>query len=92
MEWHTGRPRLQLTGHRSAEEVKAVFASSLVDVAYVIETTTEAIFIVADDLSWPVDSNDYDWLCSVIRETLAAHGIYGLELSLVPGSSQTSIA
>ena len=49
MEWHTGRPRLQLTGHRLAEEVEAVFASSLVDVAYVIETTTDAIFVVADD-------------------------------------------
>ena len=83
MEWHFGWPRIRLTGYRSAEDVETVFAFSLVDVAYVIEATPEAVYIVADDPAWPTDPKDYEWLCSVIRETLAADGIKGVELSLV---------
>jgi len=84
MEWYEGRPQLRLTGHRSAEEVEAVFASSLVDVAYVIEATGDIVSIVADNPEWPVDAADYAWLCSVIKETLADNGINGIELSLAP--------
>jgi hypothetical protein len=88
MTWHEGRPRLKLTGHCSAEEVDAIFASFLVDVAYVIEETAEAVYIVADDAAWPTDRTDYDWLCSIIKETLANNGIQGVELSLVPRTGQ----
>lgn len=90
MEWYEGRPQLRLTGHRSAEEVEAVFASSLVDVAYVIEAKADAVTIVADDPKWPIDPADYQWLCSVIKETLADNGINGVEISPVPAPSRAS--
>ena len=85
MEWHEGRPRLKLTGHRSSEEVDAIFSSSMVDVAYVVETVGDAVFIVADDPAWPTDPADFEWLCSVTRDTLAKYGITGIELSFLPG-------
>jgi hypothetical protein len=81
-----------LTGHRSGEEVDAVFASSLVDVAYVIEVTPDAVLVVADDPAWPTDQVDYHWLCSVIQETLGAHGIAGVELAFVPIGGEASPA
>lgn len=81
MSWHQGRPRLKLTGHRSAEDVDMVFASSLGDVAHVVEVVSDAVYIVADNPAWPTDQADYEWLCSVIKETLAADGITGIELS-----------
>jgi hypothetical protein len=86
MEWHEGRPRLKLTGHRSAAAVEDIFASSMVDVAYVVEATSEAVLVVADDAAWPADREDYDWLCSIIRQTLAAYGIKGIEMAFVPGA------
>lgn len=82
MTWHQGRPRLKLTGHRSAEEVDAIFASCLVDVAYVVDTTPTAVFVVADDPAWPTDPADYEWLCSIIRETLADHKMNRIEFVL----------
>jgi hypothetical protein len=88
MAWYDDRPRLKLTGHSSADEVDAVFASSLVDVAYVIETTEAAVFVVADDPAWPTDGADYEWLCSVIKDTLAEYGMLGIELSLLPGTGE----
>jgi hypothetical protein len=84
MEWYEGRPQLKLTGYRSADEVDSVFDSCTVDVAYVVEKATDAIFIVADDPEWPLDQADYEWLCSIVKETLATNGITGIELSLVP--------
>jgi hypothetical protein len=85
MEWHEGRPRLKLTGHRSAKDVAAIFASSMVDVAGVVEVVGGAVFVAADDPAWPVDAADVEWLCGVIRDTLASHGITGIELTLIPG-------
>lgn len=84
MEWHEGRPRLRLTGHRSVEEVVAIFASAIVDVAGVVEVVGDEVLIAADDPSWPADVADVEWLCGVIRNTLASHGITGVELSFVP--------
>jgi hypothetical protein len=83
MEWHKGRPRLRLAGYRSANEVEEIFASFLVDVAYVVGGTPDALHVVADDPAWPADSEDYNWLCEVIRETLATHGIMDIELALL---------
>lgn len=91
MDWYEGRPRLKLTGHRSAEEVDAVFSSYLLDVAYVIEATADAVWIVADDPAWPADPADYEWLRSVITETLADNEICGVELSFVPGGGRKVI-
>ncbi len=84
MEWHEGRPRLKLTGHPSAEEVDGIFAAFMVDVAGVAEVAGDTVFIAADDPAWPVDGADVEWLCGVIRDTLASHGITGIELSYVP--------
>jgi len=84
MEWHEGRPKLMLTGHRSAEEVVDIFASAMVDVAGVDEVVGDTIFVAADDPSWPVDAADFEWLCGVIRDTLASYGITSVELSFVP--------
>jgi hypothetical protein len=87
-----GHPRLRLTGYRSAENVDAVFSSCMVDVAYVVGTSSDAVFIAADDPAWPADRADYDWLCSIITEELASHGIKGVELSLVPKPSPSTDA
>lgn len=84
MEWYDDQPRLKLTGHQSAEEVEEVFASSMVDVAYVVEVVDDAVFIVADDDAWPVDTADFEWLCGITRDILASYGIIGIELVLVP--------
>jgi hypothetical protein len=84
MEWHEGRPRLKLTCHRSAEEIDAIFASFMVDVAGVVGAEGDAVLVAADDPAWPVDATDFDWLCGVIRDTLASHGITGIEMSFVP--------
>jgi hypothetical protein len=84
MEWHEGRPRLKLTCCRSAEELDAIFSSFLVDVAGVVGTADDSVLVVADDPSWPVDAADYDWLCGVIRDTLASHGITGVQMAFVP--------
>ncbi|MCE9561086.1 MAG: hypothetical protein K8U57_03425 [Planctomycetes bacterium] len=80
----TARPLLRLTGYRSAEEVEAVFGSFLVDVAGVVEMSPDAVLVAADDPAWPKDSEDYDWLCSVISEVLTANGIGGVEMKFVP--------
>ena len=84
MSWHSGRQRLKLTGYPSAEQVNAIFASSLVDVAYVVETTPEVAYIVADDSDWPSNPTEYEWLCSMIRDTLAEHGIRDVALAMTP--------
>jgi len=86
MDWHSGRPRLKLTGHCSAEEVERVFSTSMVDVAGVVEANPEAVYIAADDDGWPNAQADYEWLCSVVRETLAQNGIIGVALTFVPGA------
>jgi hypothetical protein len=86
--WYDGQPLLALTGYRSTEEVEAVFASSLVDVAYAVGRVDDGVLVAADDARWPVDAADYEWLCSVIREALANYGITGVELSLVPGAGR----
>ena len=88
MAWHDGQPLLRLTGYRSPEEVEAVFASSLVDVAYAVGRVGDGVLVAADDARWPVDASDYEWLCSVIREALANYGITDAELSLVPGTGR----
>lgn len=91
MSWHAGRPRLKLTGHPSPEQIDAIFSSELVDVAYVVEATPEAVSFLADDPDWPNDPTDYEWLCSLIRDTLAEHGIrdvaFSLVLPVVPNNS-----
>jgi hypothetical protein len=84
VEWHEGRPRLKLTGHPSADAVDAVFASAMVDMAGVVGVEGDAVLVAADDPAWPTDAADYEWLCGVIRDTLAAWGITGIELSFVP--------
>jgi hypothetical protein len=82
MAWYDGRPRLKMIGHTSADAVEAIFASSMVDVAYVVETTNDALYIVADDPKWPANPAEYEWLCSVIQETLGDHGIGRIHLSV----------
>lgn len=71
-----------MTGHTSTDAVEKLFASSLVDVAYVIETTNDAIYMVADDPEWPADADEYEWLCSIIKEALLDQGIGSIHLSL----------
>ena len=88
MAWYDGQPLLRLTGYRSTEDVEAVFASSLVDVAYAVGRVGDGVLVAADDARWPVDASDYEWLCSVIRQALANYGITDVELSLVPGTGR----
>ena len=84
MEWHEGRPRLKLTCHRSAEEIDAIFASFMVDVAGVVGPEDDSVLVAADDPAWPVDAADFEWLCGIIRDTLASHGITVIEMSFLP--------
>jgi hypothetical protein len=88
MSWHAGQPHLKLTGHPSPERIDEIACSQLVDVAYVVEATSEAVYFVADDPAWPTDEADFEWLCSVIRETLAEHGILDVALSLASPSPE----
>ena len=64
MAWFDGRPRIRLTGYRCAADVDEVFSRDLVDVAYVIETGQDAIFIVADNPAWPADAADQESGCA----------------------------
>ncbi len=90
VEWHTGRARLKLTGHRSTDKVNDVFATSLVDVASVADVTGGAVYIAADNPAWPTDAADVEWLCSVVRVTLASRGIAGIQLSFIPAAGGPS--
>jgi hypothetical protein len=66
--------RIRITGFRNAKTIDEIFASSLVDVAYVDEVLPDAIYAISDvgvDLERP---EDFAWVKGVIESTLARHG------------------
>ena len=77
-------PRLKLTGYQSASQIDSIFASRMVDVAYVDEITDDGIYVIADNPDWPSDSRDFDWLCSAIRETLEQCGVANVRIESAP--------
>ena len=86
--WYDGQPLLRLTEYRSTEDVEAVFASSLVDVAYAVGRVGDGVLVADDDARCPVDASDHEWLCSVICKALPIYGITDVKLSLVPGTGR----
>ena len=79
--------RLKLTDYRSAADVAAVFASHLADIARVDEISIDSMDISSTDPNWPKDQQDYDWLCSTIKEMLAYEGIFNVQLTPLPPRS-----
>jgi hypothetical protein len=69
------RTSLKLTGHSSAEKVKDLLGSYLVDVAHVVETHPEYLLVEPDDTDIDLnDSCDCEWFERVVVESLRAAG------------------
>ena len=60
--------RIKLTGYSDPDVVTGIFASSLVDVAYVAEVTRHCIFVVTEPDVNLHNASDYEWVKSVIRQ------------------------
>lgn len=75
--------RIKITGFNEAKVIEDVFASSMVDVAYIDEITTGAIYIVGDvgiDFEKPAD---FQWIKEVIEDTFAQYNVMKLEITLL---------
>jgi hypothetical protein len=62
--------------------VENLFASFLVDVAYIDETTPGAIFVVGGGTVSLADRAGYEWLASVIGQTLTDCGILRVQMAV----------
>ena len=74
--------RIKIVGFGDAKAVEDIFGSSMVDVAYVDEVTSDAIYVVGDigiDFERP---GDFAWVKEVIETTLAQHDVRDLGISL----------
>ena len=74
--------RIKITGFNEAKVIEDVFASSMVDVAYIDEITTDAIYIVGDvgiDFEKPTD---FKWIKEIIEDTLAQYNVMKFEITL----------
>ena len=76
------KPRIRLTGFHDAAKVENIFASFLVDVAYVDDIGPDGIDIIGDDCIDLSDSKDYAWATSLIEGVLRDHGIVDIFLEL----------
>ncbi len=80
--------RIRLEGYSDAEAVQDIFASSLVDVAYVDEVTPRGIFVTPDVGVNLNDPADYEWVKSVIQSTLEDHRQHGVRIELEQAESE----
>jgi hypothetical protein len=74
--------RIKIVGFNDANVIKDIFASSMVDVAYIDEVTPDAIYIIGDvgiDFQKP---DDFEWIKEVIEDTLAQHDLRNLRITL----------
>jgi hypothetical protein len=81
--------RLKLTGYLSAVDIEAVFSSSIMSsVARVDEISIDSMAISSTDPNWPTDQQDYEWLCSTIRDALVLNGILHVQITPIPPRSE----
>jgi hypothetical protein len=77
--------RMRIGGFRDASIIEDIFASSMVDVAYVDEVTPDAIYVIGDvwiDFDRP---EDFAWVKDVIETTLEEYGVRELEITVTNG-------
>ena len=74
--------RIKIVGFEDAKEIEDVFASCMVDVAYVDEVTTDAIYVTGDVGIDFEKREDFEWVKEVIEVTMAHEGAEKLEISL----------
>ncbi len=81
-----GNVRLQIMGlsNQAAARLGDIFGADLIDVVDLDEVTQDGGFLVCEFETWPEDSADFDWLCSLVRDTLAQRGIHGAQFALAP--------
>jgi hypothetical protein len=73
--------RIKLSGYRDADEIAKIFASSMVDIAYVDRVVDDAILAIPDDPDLDTEAS-YEWLRTVINEALQSAGISGVSIEL----------
>ena len=76
------RPGIKLTGYHDAAKLEEIFASDLVDVAYVDDVGPDSIHIIGDNCIDLSDPKDYAWAASLIEGVLQEHGIVGTRMEL----------
>ena len=77
------KPRIRLTGFHDAAKVESIFASFLVDVAYVNDIGPDDIDIIGDDCIDLSDPKVYAWAASLIEDVLRGHGIVDIAMELI---------
>lgn len=80
--------RIRLDGYSDAEAIEGIFASSLVDVAYVEEITPRGIFVTPDTSVNLNDPADFEWVKSVIQTTLEDYHQNGIRIELEPAEPE----
>ncbi len=76
--------RIRLTGFSDASVVESIFASDMVDVAYIDEVTPECIFIYTEPDVNLNNPSDYEWVKSIIKhafEGTSQSGMTGLTVA-----------
>jgi hypothetical protein len=76
------RPCIKLAGYHDAANVEGIFASDLVDVAYVHDVGPDSILIIGDNCIDLADPKDYAWATSLIEGVLRDQGIVGIRMEL----------
>jgi hypothetical protein len=83
--------RVKLTSYSDATEVEDLFASSLVDVAYVDDIGPDGIYISGDDCIDLSSPKDYAWVTSLIEGVLRDHGIVGIRMEAIGDAPNNAI-
>lgn len=65
---------LKVTNFSSLSRLEDIFGSSLVDVAYIAETSGAIAIVKPDDPSALPDNQDPEWLQRVVSATLISNG------------------
>jgi hypothetical protein len=74
--------RIKLVGFGDAKTIEDIFASSMVDVAYIDEVTPDAIYVIGDIGINFERPEDFVWVKEVIEATLAQYNVRNLEITL----------
>ena len=74
--------RIKLVGSRDAKTIEDIFASSMVDVAYIDEVTPDTIYVIGDVGVDFEQSADFVWVKEIIETTLADYDVRNIEITL----------
>jgi hypothetical protein len=85
---HSQFHRIRLRGFTSVAEVITTF-KSLIDIAYIDEVLDNEILVIADDRESLAKDEEYNWLCGLIRQELAAAGMHDIQFSWIPPCNNT---